>query len=439
MNGSRGLSGGTALLRPAGDPEGVLLIERIIVSLRLAIVVCTTIGIAVGIDPMGRHREIAFVVVGVAIVYALLLMKHPHWEGPGTRTGVAITVMDISLSLSATAVTGGAESPAGTILFLAVIATATRLGLVATMTSAVAIGVAYMVIALVADADRQAFAERLQTGLWWFGYLLFTAILAAGLARYAARAYQAQAEARAEAIAEHSVATEERDLRARLLSAHQAQRDGLRAILHDFRTPVSSMKALAAELADSNTKVEHADRETALRLVSAHADYLSAMLDALADVAVSRNPALPSGRREEVVLRDFLLAAGDAAGLRPPHLRLMLTDSAARVRVDAQRLRRVLTNLLDNANRHGGQQPIEMAAGVVRDDLTVRIRDRGPGMTPEELRVATRKDVSLGDSGGQSGLGLWIVEQIVQSLNGDLELKGEPGGGLLAQLRIPLS
>lgn len=431
-------AGGTVLSRPGGEPEGVRMIERVIVYLRLAIVLCTMAAVIIGVDPMRRHPLAASVILGIALIYALLLVRHPQWEGPGTRSGKMTTLMDVALSLSTIAATGGPDSPAGTILFLAVIATATRMRLASAIGVSVAIGLCYLTIALVVDPLRNPFSERLQVGLWWVVYLLFTAVFAAAMAHYAERAYRAQAEALAEAIAEHDAAEEERDLRARLLATHEAQRDGLRALLHDFRTPVSSMTALSAELADPRTTVGPANRETAMGLIAAHAQHLSAMLDALADVEISRSPTHPAGKPRRVVLRDLLLAAGDAAGLRPPRLRLMLTASDAQVQVDAQRLRRVLTNLLHNAERQAADETVDLAADVHDGTLTVRILDRGPGMTPEQLKVATKKNVSLGEAHGGSGLGLWIVEQIVHAMRGELRLDVREGGGLIAELRIPV-
>lgn len=436
MNSVTSVAGAAALLRPSVDPEDTRLIARVIVSLRLAIVISVIVAVSTGIDPMGRHPGAAFIVLGIALVYAVLLVLRPEWEWTSTRSGQVITLVDVALTLATIAVTGGADSPASTILFLAVIAMATRLPLVVTVGVSVGVGVCYLVIALAVD-PMEPLAERIQVGLWWAFYLLFTAVLAATLTLYGERAHRKQAEAWAEAIAEHSAAEEERDLRARLLSAHRAQRDGLRAIMHDFRTPVASLTALTTEFVDARSTLDPAGREAAARLMGAHARHLSAMLDALGDVAISRNPTHPAGQPQRVALRDLLLASGDAAGLRPPRLRVRAPDTD--IHVDSQRLRRVVTNLLDNAERHGHGQDVELLAEVNDSALTVSILDRGPGMSEAELKVATRKDVSLDRAAGGSGLGLWIVEQIVDAMHGDLSLRARDGGGLAVKVRIPLN
>ncbi|MPY78528.1 MAG: sensor histidine kinase [Actinophytocola sp.] len=409
------------------------------VSIRLAIVASALALLLAGIDPVGRHPLAASVVVGVAIGYALVLLRRVDWERQGSRSSLVVTTADSVLALAFVATTGGGQSPAATILFLVIIAAATRLRLPVTVLLSLTLGACYLAIVLLVEPAPAPLDQRLQSGLWLALYLLLTGVFSASIALYVERAHAARAAARAEAIAEHSAATEERDLRARLLATYQAQHDGLRAILHDFRTPVSSLRALSGELADPATRIGPDEREAALRLVAAHSRQLSSMLDALADVAASRDPNRPAAAPQPVVLRELLLAAADAAGLRPPRLRLAVTPAEAVVLVDEQRLRRVLINLLDNAARHGRGDPVDLVATVNGGWMTVDILDRGPGMSPEDLRVATRKDVSLGEAAGGSGLGLWIVGQIVQAMRGELRLAVRDGGGLSARVSLPVS
>lgn len=94
-----------------------------------------------------------------------------------------------------------------------------------------------------------------------------------------------------EAEAEHAVAEEERDLRRRLLEAHQAQQDGLQVLVHKFRTPIASLEALTSALT-SNTRMTEADRAESVQLTNRHAQHLRDMIDALSDVASSRHPRL---------------------------------------------------------------------------------------------------------------------------------------------------
>jgi signal transduction histidine kinase len=105
---------------------------------------------------------------------------------------------------------------------------------------------------------------------------------------------------------------------------------------------------------------------------------------------------------------------------------------------DPQRLRRILTNLAENAARHSSRGTVELHLTGHPDRLVAQVQDRGPGLPPDQLGEVSRKYVSLGDRRGTAGLGLWIVAQLVSGMNGQLTLSARDGGGLTARLEIPV-
>jgi two-component system osmolarity sensor histidine kinase EnvZ len=106
-------------------------------------------------------------------------------------------------------------------------------------------------------------------------------------------------------------------------------------------------------------------------------------------------------------------------------------------------LRRILTNLLDNAVRYGNEQPIDIEYDVLPDSVEIRILDRGTGI-PENEREAVfqpfrRLDPSRSSRTGGSGLGLAIVRQIAIANDWSVTLDARPGGGTIARVRLPLA
>ena len=162
------------------------------------------------------------------------------------------------------------------------------------------------------------------------------------------------------------------------------------------------------------------------------------MLDGLADVAVGEGSPLGRVRERSVRLDGLADAVLDAAGVEPVRRAPRVDPVGASVRCDPQRLRRVLTNLVENAARHSGDAPVELDLRHDGARLLVEVRDRGPGLPPEQAGVVTAKGVALGERRGTAGLGLWIVEALVTAMDGELRLLPRPGGGLVAHLEIPL-
>ncbi len=162
------------------------------------------------------------------------------------------------------------------------------------------------------------------------------------------------------------------------------------------------------------------------------------MLDALSDVALSRRPTFSAGRVRRVEVAELVAAAADAVGLAPPRLRLTVSGDVGAVTVNAQGLRRVLTNLLENAARHGRDAPVDVTCARTDDELVIAVLDRGPGIPAESLGELTSMYVSAGGQRGTAGLGLWIVQQIVEAMGGRVDFSARDRGGLVATFRAPI-
>lgn len=412
-------------------------LARTVVAVRVAVVISIGVLLAIGPQWVRQHTVLTVAVLGGAMVYAAVVMAYPQLEVRRTRYAWLVTGFDSAFTLALIALSGGVYSPVVAVLALAVIASAARLSFRETLLVAVLLGAAYIPVALM-SSPRLAVtaAPALQAG-WSAVYLIFIAIITAGLSALAEREHRSRLRALVEAEAEHAAAEEERDLRARLLRSYQSQQDGLQVLVHELRTPVTSLEALTEALT-SEQPMSRADRDTSLALVARHVHHLTDMLDALSDVALSRRPTFSAGRVRRVDVADLVVGAADAVGLAPPRLRLSVSGDLAAVAVNAQGLRRVLTNLLENASRHGRRAPVDVMCSRQGDELICAVADRGPGIPADSLGELTTKYVSVGGQRGTAGLGLWIVQQIAESMGGRVDFAARDGGGLVATFRAPI-
>jgi signal transduction histidine kinase len=129
---------------------------------------------------------------------------------------------------------------------------------------------------------------------------------------------------------------------------------------------------------------------------------------------------------DEVDLRDLLTDTIARYQIATRDSRVTLhsrTATALLVRGDATRLEQVVTNLLDNAARHGGP-PITAAAERTADLIRLTVHDHGTGMDPDFLPRATerfsRADTARTTPG--TGLGLSLVDAIVTAHHGELRI-----------------
>src|SRR5439155_26526262 len=228
------------------------------------------------------------------------------------------------------------------------------------------------------------------------------------------RARQAGLGAAAEAEAEHRRLDEEHRLRLHLEGVDAARRDFLHALAHDFRTPISSIEALSTALARRSADLDPQERADLAGLIERHARHLSTMLGEVREVAVRES--LGADRRVEladVYVPDLVRSAGAAAGLEGERLVSVIDDGLTLLRTDGEKTLRILTNLLENANKHSPPgESVEVS--LVRRDGSVEmaVLDRGPGMPPEFAPRPLVKSASYGPKRA-SGPALWVAARFV--------------------------
>jgi two-component system NtrC family sensor kinase len=118
-------------------------------------------------------------------------------------------------------------------------------------------------------------------------------------------------------------------------------------------------------------------------------------------------------------------------------------SGAAAVRIDSDRLRRAVLNLVDNAAQaqdemapSSGLQRISVRTAIRDGELELAVTDTGPGIPPEH--VARVFEPLFNAKGVGTGLGLATVKQIVSQHNGSVAMDSELGRGTSVTIRLPL-
>ncbi len=220
------------------------------------------------------------------------------------------------------------------------------------------------------------------------------------------------------------IAEEVASLLERLRDALDAERAFAATSAHQLRTPIAGALAqtqlLARELAGRPGMERVADIEKALRQLAALAERLLQLSRLEAGFARSEVVAdlLPA---VSLIVRDF-----QRSGLRidyqlPPDARL-----DARINLDAFAL--ALTNLVENAARHGAAgQPIRVTVGPA---ASLTVSNAGAVVPPELLASLGRPFVQGQTTADGSGLGLSIVRSVMQQAGGSLTLRSPRPGSL---------
>ncbi|MGQ0679264.1 MAG: DUF4118 domain-containing protein [Actinomycetota bacterium] len=213
----------------------------------------------------------------------------------------------------------------------------------------------------------------------------------------------------------------------------------LRAVTHDLRTPLSSIKAAVTSLLESDIDWAPEDRHDFLATIDHDADRLNHVIGDLLDAsrleAGAITPNLQPTALEEVV-------ATALAELRAPSaaVHVDVDPTLPLVHADSGFLGRAVGNVIANALAHSPpQHPPTIAAEANDHHVELRIIDHGKGISAEARDLVFQPFQRLGDTDSRPGvgLGLHIAKGFIDAMHGTIGLEETAGGGLTAAIRLP--
>jgi signal transduction histidine kinase len=162
------------------------------------------------------------------------------------------------------------------------------------------------------------------------------------------------------------------------------------------------------------------------------------MLQEVREVAITESlGATQRVEAADVYMPELIRSAASAAGLTADRVSTSIDPGLKVLHTDSRKIFRILTNLLENANKHSpAKGRIEVRLAMRKGMVELAVLDRGPGIPPELTSEALQKWVSFGQH-RSSGLGMWIVAQFIAALHGEVAVDPRPGGGLIVRARFP--
>ena len=209
----------------------------------------------------------------------------------------------------------------------------------------------------------------------------------------------------------------------------------LRSVSHDLRSPLTAITAAAGGL-ESDTLSPEARAELA-SVIATESTRLSRLVDNLLDLS-----RLQAGGVEPRVdwasLEEVVRAALESVQAPPGGFDVQLDADLPLLRVDAAQVERALANVLDNAARYAGCEPVSIRARGTETQLLLRIGDRGPGIAREKLERVFEPFHGSGEHAG-SGLGLAIARGFLEANGARIRAESLPGQGTTIVITLPVS
>src|SRR5712664_3576225 len=234
------------------------------------------------------------------------------------------------------------------------------------------------------------------------------------------------------------------------LGQTEAERQGERlksalldSVAHDFRTPLTSMKAAVTSLLASGKMVVPQAHEL-LTIINEECDRLNHLVEEAAEMA-----RLEAGEIElhyaptsmEEIIQGALALSKAALGVR--EIQVKVAADLPPVEADLERARDILMKLIDNANLYSSKdQPIVITAELSGDYVTTSVADRGPGIDDFEQGMIFDKFYRGKDQRylvRGTGMGLPIAKAIVAAHKGTINVTSQLGHGSVFSFSLPVA
>jgi len=215
-----------------------------------------------------------------------------------------------------------------------------------------------------------------------------------------------------------------------LQSMLEAKRQLLMAISHELRTPITKAKLRMEFMPDSEEKKQ----------LKEDIDEIDLLISDLLEAERLNNDHSVLVE-EPVQLADFISSVTEQFDHYEPGVITEMPAGDREFLLDRLRIRLLLTNLLNNAMRHGEHKPITVRLSFMEDRGIVEVVDEGEGISEEHLSQISepfyRADSSRQRNTGGFGLGLYLCRLIAQAHGGELFIRSSLGQGTHITVNLP--
>ncbi len=235
-----------------------------------------------------------------------------------------------------------------------------------------------------------------------------------------------------EALSKHRAEQEHERLRSALLDS----------VTHEFRTPLTSIKASVTTLLSSAHLADQGRREL-LTVIDEETDRLNRLVGQAAEMAQLDSGMFKLDLQPHSISDALAPALQDAkAALEHHPVEVIGAPDLPRVRIDVARIREVLMHLLENAGKYSpAGTPIKVTSEVKDDRLVTSVADRGPGIDSFEQSLIFEKfyrGQNQRYTAPGTGMGLAIAKVIVEAHGGAIGVVSQLGSGSVFSFTLPL-
>ncbi|HIJ40447.1 MAG TPA: PAS domain-containing sensor histidine kinase [Deltaproteobacteria bacterium] len=214
---------------------------------------------------------------------------------------------------------------------------------------------------------------------------------------------------------------------------------------HDLRKPIGLIITYSEFLMEEAADLLDGEQKGFLNTINSSCTFMKRLVDDFLDVS-----AIEAGRFDlelqlvniTTILEESLKLNHLQAIKKGIVLQVQAGECTQRMAMDASKIEQAITNLVSNAIEH--TQPgtkVNIALACDQQSMTFSVRDRGPGIPPEEMKKLFKpfEKTSAKKTGGEksTGLGMLITRKIIEAHGGEIWVDSTLGSGTTVYFRLP--
>ncbi|MEI7059209.1 ATP-binding protein [Nocardioides sp. CCNWLW239] len=215
--------------------------------------------------------------------------------------------------------------------------------------------------------------------------------------------------------------------------------DLVATVAHELRSPLTGVKGFVQALLNRWDRLNDDQKKLMLKTVASDSDRLSRLIAELLDVAridTGRLQLYPRASDASVLVTRVVESVGSATS-RAIELDIRTREDELEIHADPDKFTQVVTNLVENAVRHGdGVVTVILDAAPDPDQILLVVEDHGEGI-PVELRQRVFTKFWKHGARGGSGLGLYIVGGLTHAHGGTVRIADAEEGGARIEVTWP--
>lgn len=251
------------------------------------------------------------------------------------------------------------------------------------------------------------------------------------------------AEQTAQALRMYRLMSEQQETKV-MMETEKVKNSFLRSISHDLRTPLTGIIGASSTLLEEGDKVPYEVRAKLVEGIQNDSQWLLNMIENILSITKIQNNDMVIDKSEEIV-EEVIEGAVLTFHKRFPNTKITINqpDNVILLPMDIMLISQVLTNILENTQRHAGGRKSDVTLEVKEEGDFVRfiITDTGPGIDPKILPMLFNFTITqenpYKDSRRNLGIGLSICKTIIRAHGGEIQANNRPEGGAQFAFTLP--